>query len=304
MPRTSSPSRRMAAVLACAAVLAACGDPGAQQQPAPAPANSALPAKDQALHDMLPQRIKDAGVLHVGTTLPNLPYLLTDDSNNITGGITPEVGRAVAAKLGLDYKIENIAWEALLPGVTAGRFDMADDGLSDTEERQRVGIFVDYMQSASVLVTAKSNEGKYKSVDDACGKRIATIRGTTDVQHAEEISQACVGKGKPAAEARQYPTAQDADLALRSGQADFQVAVTEQAKYAIEAQHAPIVIVSDDFGLSYVGMYLRKDDQQLADALLAALKALKADGTLDRVIGHYGLKSIPEPGLNLATAKG
>ncbi|WP_026422701.1 transporter substrate-binding domain-containing protein [Actinokineospora inagensis] len=293
------PLRYLAASVAVLGLLTACGDPGAQQQPA-AGANTALPAKDQALHDMLPQRVKDAGVLHVGTTLPNLPYLLTDDSNNITGGITVDVGKAVAAKLGLDYRIENIAWEALLPGVVAGRFDMADDGLSDTAERQQVGVFVDYMQSASVLVTAKANEGKYKSVDDACGKRIATIRGTTDVQHADDISKACVDKGKPAAEARQYPTAQDADLALRSGQADFQVAVTEQAKYAISTQNAPIVIVSDNFGLSYVGMYLRKDDTALANALLAALKALKSDGTLDRVIGHYGLTSIPEPGLNLA----
>ncbi|RLK53886.1 transporter substrate-binding domain-containing protein [Actinokineospora cianjurensis] len=296
--------RRPLAVLAAIAIAAAgCGDPGAATQPA-APSASDLPAKDQKLHDMLPQRIKDAGKLHVGTTLPNLPYLLTDASNNITGGITPDVGRAVAAKLGLGYEIENIAWEALLPGLTAGRFDMADDGLSDTEERQRVGVFVDYMQSASVLVTAKSNEGKYKSVDDACGKRIATIRGTTDVQHAEEISQACVGKGKQAAEARQYPTAQDADLALRSGQADFQVAVTEQAKYAISTQNAPIVIVSEDFAPTYVGMYLRKDDTQLAEALLAALKALKSDGTLDRIIGHYGLKALSEPGLNLATKGG
>ncbi|PPK65177.1 transporter substrate-binding domain-containing protein [Actinokineospora auranticolor] len=294
------PRRLAVTALAAILVTAGCGDPGAQQQPT-APAATAQPAKDQALHDLLPQRIKDAGVLNVGTTLPNLPYLLTDADNTITGGITPEVGKAVAAKLGVGYKIENIAWEALLPGVAAGRFDMADDGLSDTEERQRVGVFVDYMQSASVLVTAKANEGKFKSIDDACGKRIATIRGTTDVKHAEEISQDCVKKGKAAAEARQYPTAQDADLALRSGQADFQVAVTEQAKYAIEKQNAPIAIVSENFGLSYVGMYLRKDDTQLADALLAALKALKADGTLDTIIGHYGLKALPEPGINLAT---
>ncbi|MBB5958107.1 polar amino acid transport system substrate-binding protein [Saccharothrix tamanrassetensis] len=290
--------RQLVAAVAALGLLAACGDPGAT----PAPPDASLPAKDQALHDLLPQRLKDAGVLKVGTTLPNLPYLLTDGSNNITGGITPEVGRAVAAKLGLRYEIENIAWEALLPGVTAGRFDMADDGLSDTEERQRVGLFVDYMQSASVLVTAKSNEGRYRSVEDACGRRIAAIRGTTDVQHADEISQECVRKGKPAAESTQYPTAQDADLALRSGQADFQVAVTEQARYAIKEQNAPIVIVSADFAPTYVGMYLRKDDRQLADALLAALKALKADGTLDRIIGRYGLRSLPEPGLNLATS--
>ncbi|WP_433259892.1 transporter substrate-binding domain-containing protein [Actinosynnema sp. CS-041913] len=290
--------RPLVAAVAALGLLTACGDPGA---PPPPQSGAPLPAKDQALHDMLPQRLKDAGVLKVGTTLPNLPYLLTDEDNNITGGITPEVGRAVAAKLGLRYEIENIAWEALLPGVAAGRFDMADDGLSDTEERQRVGLFVDYMQSASVLVTAKANEGRYKSVEDACGKRIATIRGTTDVQHADEISQDCVRKGKPAAAATQYPTAQDADLALRSGQADFQVAVTEQAKYAIREQNAPIVIVSADFAPTYVGMYLRKDDKPLADALLAALKALKADGTLDRIIGHYGLQALPEPGLNLAT---
>ncbi|MEV8638972.1 ABC transporter substrate-binding protein, partial [Streptosporangium sp. NPDC051023] len=262
---------------------------------------SAAPSAASGAAAGVPDRIKQAGVINVGTTLPNLPYLLTDSANNITGGITPDVGKAVAAKLGLKYDIKNVAWEALLPGVAGGRYDMADDGISDTLERQKIGYFVDYMQSSQVLVTSKDKSATIKTLDDVCGKKVAAIRGTTDVQVVKDAAKKCTDQGKPAAEPVEFPTAQDSDLALRSGRVDAEVLVAETAKYAI-SQGSPIVIVAEGFAPTYVGMFVAKKDKQFADALLAAMKELKADGTLDKILGGYGLKAIDEPGINLATS--
>lgn len=296
-------------LIAAVAVLAGCGtstpetpssaaSPAAPADPSSAPAAGGVSAAAAAL---VPERIKQAGLVNVGTTLPNLPYLLTDSANNITGGITPDVGKAVAAKLGLEYKIQNVAWEALLPGVAGGRYDMADDGISDTLERQKIGYFVDYMQSSQVLVTSKEKAATIKSLDDVCGKKIAAIRGTTDVQVVKDASKKCTDGGKPAAETVEFPTAQDSDLALRSGRVDVEVLVAETAKYAI-TQGSPVVIVAEGFAPTYVGMFVAKKDKEFADALLVALKELKADGTLDKILDGYGLKPIDEPGINLATS--
>ncbi|MBT2213443.1 MULTISPECIES: transporter substrate-binding domain-containing protein [Actinomadura] len=293
--------RALTPLLTCTALLAAgCGggDPVAADRPRP-PVKA--PAADPALRAMLPEAVRQAGTLDVGTTLPNVPYLLTDSANTITGGITPDVGRAVAAKLGLKYSIRNVAWEALLPGVAGGRYMVADDGISDTAERQKVGIFIDYTQSSSVLVTAKANGGA-KSQDAACGNGIATIRGTTDVDTAKKISADCAAKGRPPVRVTQYPTAQDADLALRSGREKFEINVAETAEYAIR-KGSPIAIVARGYMPAYVGMYVGLKQTELAKALLGALTALKKDGTLDTILGGYGSKPIT-PGINLATAKG
>ncbi|MEV7010081.1 ABC transporter substrate-binding protein [Streptosporangium sp. NPDC051022] len=289
------------------AVLAGCGTSTPAASPSAAPAapsagaSEAPAAGSSAAADGVPDRIRQAGVINVGTTLPNLPYLLTDEANNITGGITPDVGKAVAAKLGLKYNIQNVAWEALLPGVAGGRYDMADDGISDTVERQKLGYFVDYMESSQVLVTSKDKAATIKSLDDVCGKKVAAIRGTTDVQVVKDASKQCTDGGKPAAQAVEFPTAQDSDLALRSGRVDVEVLVAETAKYAI-SQGSPVAIVAEGFAPTYVGMFVAKKDKALADALLVALKELKADGTLDKILGGYGLKPIDEPGINLATS--
>ncbi|GAA3126855.1 ABC transporter substrate-binding protein [Streptosporangium carneum] len=303
---------RGSVLVAAVAMLAGCGtstQPSTAAQPtapaaAPSEGASEAPASsgaESAAAAAVPDRIKQAGVLNVGTTLPNLPYLLTDADNNITGGITPDVGKAVAAKLGLKYTIQNVAWEALLPGVAGGRYDMADDGISDTAERQKIGYFVDYMQSSQVLVTSKDKAGAIKTLDDVCGKKVAAIRGTTDVQVVEEAAKKCTDQGKPAAQPVEFPTAQDADLALRSGRVDVEVLTAETAKYAV-SQGSPVAIVAEGFAPTYVGMFVAKKDKALADALLVALKELKADGTLDRILGGYGLKPVDEPGINLATS--
>jgi polar amino acid transport system substrate-binding protein len=53
---------------------------------------------------------------------------------------------------------------------------------------------------------------------------------------------------------------------------------------------------------STLGMIFAKQNAQLRDAFLAAMKAIQADGTYDRILAKWKVESIKldNPGINLA----
>ena len=60
---------------------------------------------------------------------------------------------------------------------------------------------------------------------------------------------------------------------------------------------------STDYPNQYWGFAVAKDNTELADALLAALKAIIADGTYAEILETYNLSenALTEPGINLET---
>ncbi|WP_164153232.1 transporter substrate-binding domain-containing protein, partial [Stenotrophomonas maltophilia] len=78
-------------------------------------------------------------------------------------------------KLRLDYVQAEYA--ALIPGIEAGRFDVASGGISDTEEREEKLDFVNYMRSGGSSLVREAEAAAYRTIDDFCGKATATLLG-------------------------------------------------------------------------------------------------------------------------------
>ena len=68
----------------------------------------------------------------------------------------------------------------------------------------------------------------------------------------------------------------------------------------------PIRIVENPYMPKYYnGMVVKKDNEALANALLAALKAVHEEGVYDKIMAKWdiSLLALKEPGINLATKK-
>ena len=238
------------------------------------------------------------GVLSVGVTLPDAPYMIPDADNVPQSGITKDLLDAVAAELGLEIEFIPVAWEGGITGVAAGRYDIYGGSLYDTLERQQAGTFVDFMTEQATLITTAGNGGAYATRLDACGQTIATIRGTTDVSYAEALTAECEEAGKPGMQVTEYPTQQDAELALESGRTALGIQSEAGAAYAIE-QGANREIVAEPFdGGFYVGSMMNTAKPELIDAVLAAMTTLYEDGTTEELFAKYGVKPVA-PGINL-----
>ncbi len=79
---------------------------------------------DQKLHDMLPEKIKSAGEIKVGTEPQTPPYDFYGDDNKTIIGLERELRDEMGTRLGVKFTDMPAQFASIIPGISAGRFDM------------------------------------------------------------------------------------------------------------------------------------------------------------------------------------
>lgn len=126
--------------------------------------------------------VKTAGTLVMSTNAEFPPYEYHDSATD-TGigdfaGIDVEIAKAIAEKMGCELKIEDIAFDSIVPQVNSGMADMGMAGMTVTEDRKKNVDFSDtYAISRQVIVVKEDSE--FVGVEDLAGKRIGVQQGTT-----------------------------------------------------------------------------------------------------------------------------
>lgn len=126
------------------------------------------------------------GKLTVGMELAYPPFE-GKDMQGEPAGISPDFVRDLAAHLGLEPVIVNIAWDGLIPELTTGKVDMVMSSMTITEpRREKVDFSIPYANAYLALLTyAPSN---IKSVEDLNqpDKTIAVKTGSTGYYYAQK----------------------------------------------------------------------------------------------------------------------
>jgi len=80
-------------------------------------------------------------------------------------GIDVEVAAIIANKLGYDLKIENVAFDSIIPGVQTGKYSMGMAGMTVTDERLKAVDFSStYATGVQVVITTE--KGKIQTIED------------------------------------------------------------------------------------------------------------------------------------------
>ena len=165
-----------------AALFTACG-----KKDAAGTGENAAPAGADA-PDLL-QTIRDCGYIVVATEGDWAPWTYHNEKNVLTG-FDVELAYLIASGLGVGVKFEETAWDSILIGVDAGRFDIACNGVSYTEDRAESYTFsTPYLYTGAVIVT-RSDNSSIQSMDDLKGKTTANTASSTYAQMAEEAGAA------------------------------------------------------------------------------------------------------------------
>ncbi len=91
------------------------------------------------------------------------PYEYVDGDNYY--GIDVEVAQIIADKLGYDLVIKNVAFDSIIPGVQAGKYDMGMAGMTVTEDRLEEVDFSDSYATGVQVVIVKE-DGKIQAIAD------------------------------------------------------------------------------------------------------------------------------------------
>ena len=214
--------------------------------------------------------------LVMGTNASFPPYEFVDDDNNIVG-IDAEIAAAVAEKLGKKLEIKDMEFDSLLTAVQGGSIDFALAGMTVTDERKLTVDFSDtYATGVQVIIVA--NDSKIASPDDMTGKKIGVQAGTTgDIYCTDDFGQENV---------KQYANGALAVAALKNGQVDCVVIDNEPAKNYVKANEG-LKILDTEYAVEDYAAAISKENPDLLKDFNNALKELKADGTIDKIINKY-----------------
>lgn len=192
-------------------------------------------------------------------------------------GIDAEIAKLIADKLGMELKIEDVAFDSIIPGVQAGKYDMGMAGMTVNEERLQSVNFSDSYATGVQVVIVKEG-GSIASLDDIAGKKIGVQTSTTgDIYASDDFGDENVVK---------FDNGAAAVEALKSGKVDCVIIDNEPAKSYVAANE-DLKILETEYAVEDYAICFAKENTELQEKVNAALKELIADGSVQKIIDKY-----------------
>ena len=283
--------------LGLALVLAACGS---ETGGGGSTATTAAPSVDQALAAKVPAAIKSDGKILIGTDSSYAPseFLASDGKTVI--GFDVDLFNAAAAKLGLTTEWRSAVFDAIIPAVQSGKYELGVSSFTINNERKQQVNMVSYFSAGTQWGTKKGNPNGVQP-DNACGKKIAVQTNT--VQDTEDLPKRqteCKSAGKPAITIDRYQRQDQATASVVSGKDDAILADSPVVAYAVKQTNGQLELLGDIYDSAPYGYVVKKDQTEFAQAIAGAVSALISDGTYKRILTKWGVEAgaITNPAVN------
>ena len=263
----------------CVATLAACGGTSESAAgSAAADANTATSAAASAADadaSAAGYKLAKDGVLTMATNAYFPPYEYYEGEKIV--GIDAEIAAAVADKLGLELKIEDMEFDSIITAVQTGKADMGLAGMTVTEERLKNIDFTEpYAQGIQVIIVKEDSPIATK--DDLKDKKIGVQLSTTgDLYAKDDYGEQNVVE---------YNKGNDAVMALVQGQVDAVIIDNEPAKSYVSANEG-LKILDTEYAVEDYAACIAKENAELTKAINQALTELKDDGTIQSILDKY-----------------
>lgn len=225
--------------------------------------------------------VKRSGVLRWGgDVVGGEPYVYEDPKNPGSYiGFEVDIAEAIARGLGVRQELMIEVWDNLIPALQAGRYDMAMNGIEDTEDRRKMVLFSDPYFVYTQQITVREENSQVHRLEDLKGKKVATLSGTA----AEDIL-----RGIPEIKVKINPEVIYSYQDLEDGRVDAVVLDTPIAA-VYGAPNPKLKNVGETFGEGKYMIAFRKNQVALRDAVNSVLMKMKASGELRAIYQKWGI---------------
>lgn len=221
------------------------------------------------------------GTLIMATNASFPPYEYYEGTEIV--GIDVEIAAAISAKLGYDFEVADMEFDAIISAVNAGKADFGLAGMTVTEERL---LSVDFSDSYATGVQAVivREDSAITSVDDlfaegamhTIGVQLTTTGDLYTTWDLEDAGLAVINR---------YPNGNEAVMALKAGKVDCVVIDNEPAKAYVAANEGLEILETEYVTENYAACF--KKGNPLLEEFNTALRELIADGTIAAIIEKY-----------------
>lgn len=258
-------------------------------------------ASSSKLASELPAKYKSGLTIAADATYPPNEFIGSDGHTVV--GMDPDLAQAIAAKLGTKATVHNVTFDAILPGLSAGKYAVGMSSFTDTKAREKSFDFVTYFKAGTSFYTKASGGASISTLADLCGKTVAVEKGTTQQNDATAQGAKCAKAGKSGTKVLVFPDQNGANLAISSGRAQLGMADSPVAQYQVKKSNGQFKLTGQTYGTAPYGIAVPKNSG-LAKPLLDAVKAVMKDGTYNKVLTKWGIQAgaIANPQINGATS--
>lgn len=221
------------------------------------------------------EQIKQAGELKIAMTGQYPPFNFVNDQNEVVG-FDASIGMAIAERLGVKGTVVTTAWDGIIAGLLANKFDTIVGSMTITPEREKAVDFVGpyYHAGRGVFVNDSS---EVQSLEDLKGKTLGVTLGETHEKWARE---------QGGWDIRTYKGLPELFLELNAGRVDAIVVDNIPVAVAVKETGAKIRQLDTpdiEGGSVAIGIAIRKDNPELKAAMQKALDEIMADGTYEKI---------------------
>ena len=168
-------------------------------------------------------------------------------------------------------------FNSIITAVQSGKADLGLAGMTVTDERKQSVDFTDSYATGIQSVIVKEGSS-IKSIDDLKGKKIGVQLATTgDIYAKDDFGEENV---------EEYNKGADAVMALTSGKIDAVIIDNQPAKSFVETTDS-LQILDTDYVQEDYAAAIQKGNTDLLNAVNGALKELKEDGTIQKILDKY-----------------
>lgn len=220
------------------------------------------------------------------------PFVEADPENpDRLRGFDVEIAELLAKALGRTPVFVQAAFTALDQSVKRGDFDVAINGLEDSPaKRAELAVSVPYYQFREVLTVRAADAGRFRSLADLGGRKVATLGATL----AWEILSAAQGTHGV------EPVSYDDDVHpyedLLNGRVDAVLLDNVLAERSMRRQPG-MVTQPDAVAVGYYVVLMAPGETVLRDQVNAELRAAMGDGRLEAIFRTWQVWNDDQPAM-------
>jgi len=249
---------------------------------------------DAAAEALLPAAVAADGVLTVATTPFSAPLDFYADDNATPIGNETDIAQLVADALGLKLELVPTAWENWPLATQSSQVDATIANVTVTEQRKQLFDFSSYRVDNLGFLAQAGSKLAISAPEDVAGLRVAVGSGTNQEKILLAWDKANQAKGLKPVDVQYFQNDGDTTLALQSGRIDVSFGPNATAAYKAATSPDDFAVVGTVNGgwplTAQIAVATAKGNG-LAPAVTAALNAAIADGSYEKVLDRWGLRS-------------
>ena len=242
-----------------------------------------LPALDTNPEPRALERIREAGVLRVGTAGDYKPMSFLDPETGTYWGFDTELAEDLAAALGVRIEYVPTSWPTLMEDTLAGKFDLAICGITVTDARKEQALMSDgYLRNGKTVLCRAEDADRYTSLEAINRPEVRVM------ENPGGLNEKFARENLPDATLVIHDVNQEIPGLVASGEADVMITEVMEAGYYVgQDSRLAAPTIYEPFTNGQLGVLMPNGSEDLLAYVNGFLEEERANGRLDELAEKY-----------------